>query len=86
MVVPVVQGRNVMPEVLVPRDQVDGLRALVAGLKDGTIDVASLATPPPDATVPLPLIQDIVMPAIVIPSIEGVGPVGSGGDSKQPER
>ncbi len=78
--------RDSMPEVLVSSDQVDGLRALVAKLNDGTIDAASLATAPPDAAVPLPPVPDIVVPAIVIPSIDGSGRDGSGSGIKQPER
>ena len=58
------------PEVLVPRDQAVALQALVTGLSDGTIDAESLATPPSDASTPLPAAAQIVIVPIVIPAID----------------
>lgn len=69
------------PEVLVPRDQAVALQTLVAGLSDGTIDAESLATPPPDASMPLAPAAQIEIVPIVIPPIDGRAPGPSGGNS-----
>lgn len=66
------------PEVLVSRDEADGIRALVSGLNDGTIDPASLATPPPDASVPLEMPAIVIAPIVVAP-LDGRAPGTSGG-------
>lgn len=73
--------RAAAPEVLVPRDQASALQTLVAGLSDGTIDAGSLATPPPDASMPLAPAAQIEIVPIVIPPIDGRAPGPSGGNS-----
>jgi hypothetical protein len=74
-----VPRRAPAPEVLVPRDQALALEALVAGLSNATIDAESLATPPPDASTPLPATPQIVIAPIVIPPIDLRVPETSGG-------
>ena len=74
-----VPRRAPAPEVLVPRDQAVALQALVAGLSNATIDARSLATPPPDASTPLPATPQIVITPIVIPPIDVRVPETSGG-------
>jgi hypothetical protein len=68
------------PEVLVPRDQALALQALVVGLSNGTIDAESLATLPPDASVPLAPTPKIEIVPIVIPPIDVRAPGASGGE------
>lgn len=72
--------RAAAPEVLVPRDQALALQVLVTGLNNGTIDAASLATPPPDASVPLAPAAKIEIVPIVIPPIDVRAPGASGGE------
>ncbi|HUL72233.1 MAG TPA: hypothetical protein VLT86_03980 [Vicinamibacterales bacterium] len=68
------------PEVLVPPGQAEALRTLLAGLSDGTIDPGSLATPPPDAAAALAPAPEIVIPPIVIPSMDARTAGTPGGD------
>jgi len=75
----VVASRPSTPEVIVPPGQAAAIRALVAGLNDGTIDPGSLATPPPDATVPLVPVEEIVIAPIVILPLNASGAAASGG-------
>jgi hypothetical protein len=75
-----VARRAAAPEVLVPPDQALALQALMVGLRDGTIDAASLATPPPDASVPLAPAPKIEIVPIVIPPIDVRAPGAAGGE------
>jgi hypothetical protein len=63
------------PEVLLAPDETRALRALIAGVRDGRIDLRPVAkaAPPPDV-MDLAPIETLAIPPIVIAPVEGVHP------------
>jgi hypothetical protein len=62
-------------EVLLAPDETRALHALIAGVRDGRIDLRPVATaaPPPDV-MDLAPIEPLAIPPIVIAPVEGVQP------------